>query len=117
MDKLVFLLKTEYMTGQQLISLINYFAQAGQASNAKAFVRKLAQRVPQHRDELMTIAEQLEQEGIKKGRKEGILLGEQRGEQRGIEKVARTMLQNGLDRNMVMDMTGLTEDALTKIHH
>ncbi|EHE7050023.1 Rpn family recombination-promoting nuclease/putative transposase, partial [Salmonella enterica subsp. enterica serovar Adelaide] len=81
----------------------------------------LAQRVPQHGDALMTIAQQLEQKGIEKGIQQGIQQGIQLGEQRGIEKgkleVARTMLQNGIDRNTVMKMTGLTEDDLAQIRH
>ncbi|EHP1983507.1 hypothetical protein P8M82_004756 [Escherichia coli] len=32
-------------------------------------------------------------------------------------KIARTMLQNGIDRNTVMKMTGLTEDDLAQIRH
>lgn len=47
------------------------------------------------------------------------------GEQRGIEKdereatlkIARTMLQNGIDRNTVMTMTGLTEYDLQPSSH
>lgn len=73
----------------------------------------------------MTIAQQLEQKGIEKGIEKGIQQGIQQGiqlgEQRGIEKgkleVARTMLQNGIDRNTVMKMTGLTEDDLAQIRH
>ncbi|RAP69637.1 putative transposase, partial [Candidatus Erwinia dacicola] len=38
---------------------------------------ELAQRVPQHGDALVTIAQQLEQKGIEKGRAEGIQLGRQ----------------------------------------
>ena len=78
---------------------------------------ELAQRVPQHGDALMTIAQQLEQKGIEKG----IQLGEQRGIEKGEReatlKIARTMLQNGIDRNTVMKMTGLTEDDLAQIRH
>ncbi|EDW9588658.1 Rpn family recombination-promoting nuclease/putative transposase [Salmonella enterica subsp. enterica] len=73
----------------------------------------MAQRVPQHGDALMTIAQQLEQKGIEKG----IQLGEQRGIEKGKLEVARTMLQNGIDRNTVMKMTGLTEDDLAQIRH
>ncbi|MBC6509570.1 Rpn family recombination-promoting nuclease/putative transposase, partial [Citrobacter freundii] len=81
--------------------------------------------LPQHEDELMTIAQQLEQIGIEKGLQQGLQQGIQLGEQRGIEKgrnegkleVARTMLQNGIDRNTVMKMTGLTEDDLAQIRH
>ena len=55
------------------------------------------------------------------GRQEGIQLGEQRGIEKGEReatlKIARTMLQNGLDQNIVMQMTGLTEEELAQIHH
>lgn len=64
----------------------------------------------------MTIAQQPEQKGIEKGRAEGLQLGEQRGIEKGeheaILKIARTMLQNGIDRSTVMKMTGLSEDEL-----
>lgn len=69
----------------------------------------------------MTIAQQLEQKGIEKGRLEGIQIGEEKGRNEGkLEgklEVARTMLQNGLDRNTVMKMTGLAEEDLEQIHH
>ncbi|ECI3619098.1 ISNCY family transposase, partial [Salmonella enterica subsp. enterica] len=76
-----------------------------------------------------TIAQQLEQKGIEKGLQQGLQQGLQLGEQRGIEKgrsegereatlkIARTMLRNGIDRNTVMKMTGLTEDDLAQIRH
>ncbi|EDQ1756878.1 ISNCY family transposase, partial [Salmonella enterica] len=48
-----------------------------------------------------------------KGLKQGIQLGRQEGKL----EVARTMLQNGIDRNTVMKMTGLTEDDLAQIRH
>lgn len=89
--------------------------------NTSGQVTRLAERLPQHEDELMTIAQQLEQKGIEKGRDEGIQLGEQRGIEKGRHEgkleVARTMLQNGLDRNTVMKMTGLSEDDLAQIRH
>lgn len=56
------------------------------------------------------IAQQLEQKGIEKGRMEGIQIGEEKGRHEGKLEVARTMLQNGLDRSTVMKMTGLTAD-------
>lgn len=61
----------------------------------------------------MTIAQQLEQKGIQKG----IQLGRQEGRNEGKLEVARTMLQNGIDRNTVMKMTDLTEDELAQISH
>ena len=60
----------------------------------------------------MTIAQQLEQKGIEKG----IQLGEQRGIEKGRNEgkleVARTLLQNGLDRSTIKKMTGLTDADL-----
>ncbi|KSY26031.1 hypothetical protein APU02_18310 [Citrobacter sp. 50677481] len=61
----------------------------------------------------MTIAQQFEQKGIEKG----IQQGEQRSIEKGKHEVARTMLQNGIDRNTVMKMTGLTEDDQAQIRH
>jgi len=65
----------------------------------------------------MTIAQQLEQKVIEKG----IQLGEQRGiekdEREATLKITRTMLENGIDCNTVMKMTGLIEGDLTKIRH
>lgn len=93
------------MTGQQLVTLINYFAHTAELSDAEVFIRKLAQRVPSHKDQLMTLAEQLEKKGIEKGLRAGAL------------KIAETMLKNGMDPVTVIKMTGLTEDDLAKIEH
>lgn len=100
-----------------MITLINYMLQAGKTVDADTFIRELAQRVPQHKDELMTIAQQLEQKGIEKGRMEGCQEGIQLGKRAATLKIARAMLQNGFDQNMVMQMTGLTEDELAQIRY
>lgn len=47
------------------------------------------------------------QGGIEKRRSEG--------EREVIQKIARTRLENGTDRNTVMAMTGLTEEDLPRI--
>ncbi|MEN4703603.1 Rpn family recombination-promoting nuclease/putative transposase [Pantoea agglomerans] len=116
-DRLATLLMADYLSSPQVTALIHYLLQAGESADSEAFVRELAQRVPQHGDALMTIAQQLEQKGIEKG----IQLGEQRGIEKGRNEgkleVARTMLQNGIDRNTVMKMTGLSEDDLSQIRH
>ncbi|MEM6052029.1 Rpn family recombination-promoting nuclease/putative transposase [Erwinia sp. P7711] len=120
-DRLATLLMADYLSSPQVTALIHYLLQAGESADSEAFVRELAQRVPQHGDALMTIAQQLEQKGIEKG----IQLGEQRGIEKGRTegereatlKIARTMLRNGIDRNTVMQMTGLSEDELALIRH
>lgn len=103
----------------KVISLVHYIVQAGETADAEAeaFVRELAQRVPQRGNALMTIAQQLEQKGIEKGIQPGRQEGHSEGEREATLKIARTMLQNGIDRNTVMKMTGLTEDDLAQIRH
>ncbi len=103
---------------KECLTIITAFGISGvQVTVFEAFVRELAQRVLQHGDALMSIAQQLEQ----KGRAEGLQIGEQRGIEKGERevtlKIACTMLQNGIDRNTVMKTTGLTEDDLAQIHH
>lgn len=116
-DRLAMLLMADYLSSPQVIALILYLLRAGESADSEAFVRELAQRVPQHGDALMTIAQQLEQKGIEKGRLEGIQIGEEKGRNEGKLEVARTMLQNGLDRSTVMKMTGLTAEDLDQIRH
>ncbi|WHQ73129.1 Rpn family recombination-promoting nuclease/putative transposase [Pantoea sp. Lij88] len=125
MDRLVTLLRAGDHSSSQVISLVNYIVQAGEVSNAKTFVRQLAQRVPQHENALMTIAQQLEQIGLEKGLEQGIELGRMEGIEIGLQeggqvmqhRIARTMLKSGMDRNTVMQMTGLAEDELAQISH
>lgn len=125
LDRLVVILLAEPLSEQQLVALINYMLQAGETSDAHRFVQELAQRVPQHEDKLMTIAQQLKQEGIARGIEQGIAQGIEQGIEKGIEKgrteaklaVARKMLRNGFSPDIVMEMTGLSAAELASIHH
>ena len=56
---------------------------------------------------MVTIAQQLEQKGIEKG----IEIGKRETTLR----IARNMLQNGVSRDVVMSMTGLTDDGMAQI--
>ena len=55
----------------------------------------------------MTIAQQFRQEGWQEGRQEG--------RQEAIREIALTMLVNGLERTLILKVTGLTEDELQTI--
>ncbi|MEZ2578107.1 Rpn family recombination-promoting nuclease/putative transposase, partial [Buttiauxella ferragutiae] len=116
-DRLATLLMEDYLSSPQVMALIHYLIQAGESADSEAFVRELAQRVPQHGDALMTIAQQIEQKGIEKGIQLGRQEGRSEGEREATLKIARAMLLNGLDHNTVMKMTGLTEDDLAQIRH
>jgi len=120
-DRLVTLLMADYLSSPQVMALIHYLIQAAESADSEAFVRELAQRVPQHGDTLMTIAQQLEQKGIEKGIEKGIKLGEQRGLEKGRNEgkleVARSLLNMGMSRESVQEATGLTADDLAQIRH
>lgn len=117
LEQLVTLLLAGYTNNEQLTSLMNYMLQVGDTAAPETFIRELARRAPQHEEVIMTIAQKLEQ----KGRLEGIQLGEAKGRQEGVLEgklqVARTMLANGIDRDSVIRMTGLTVDDLAQIRH
>ena len=116
-DRLVTLLMADYLSSSQVMALIHYLIQAGETADSEALVRELAQRVPQHGNALMTIAEQLEQKGIEKGIEKGIQLGRQQGRNEGKLEVARSLLEMGMPRESVLKATGLTEDDLAQLRH
>jgi len=119
------LMQSEDLTGQQQTALINYMIQAGETPDINGFLDKLAQALPQHKDELMTIAKRLEQigreqgiqQGIEQGLQQGIAKGHEDGEREASLKIARNMLAKGFDYQAVIEMTGLTQDDLQQIKH
>lgn len=66
----------------------------------------------------MTIAERLRQEGHHHGLQEGIQQGLEQGVQKGTQeedlRIARMMLENGIDRDLIRLITGLLPDDVTK---
>ena len=95
--------------------------QAGESADSEAFVSELAQRVPQHGDALMTIAQQLEQKGIEKGyllgKQEGLEKGLLLGKQEGKLEVARALLAMGMSKETVQYVTKLSAQDFEQIKH
>lgn len=106
-DKLASLFVSGLLSGQQIIVLVNYMVRAGQARNVQKLLYGLAQRVPEHGDKFMTMAEELKMIG----RKEGI----QEGKFAAMQDVAKAMLAKGLDKSMIMEITGLSVDELQQL--
>ncbi|RPD91196.1 Rpn family recombination-promoting nuclease/putative transposase, partial [Candidatus Pantoea deserta] len=115
LHQIALLLDDEFLTGQQRHALVNYLAQTGETADAATFIVKLAQHTPQHKDELMTIAQQLEQIGREKGLQEGLQEGLLEGFREASLKIARNLLDNGMDVLTVMKMTGLTEEEINQL--
>lgn len=108
-EKLGRLMAKGYNSQEQLRASINYLLEAGETATPLLFVQTLIQYSPEHEELLMTIAEQLRQEGI--------ALGELRGIQKTLRQVAQTMLNSGMDPLTVMKITGLAEDELKQLCH
>lgn len=130
-EQLVRILSLGYTTRRQFKTLLNYMLQAGNAAEPVAFLRKLAQKTPlkPHKETLMNIAHFLEE----RGRKEGVLQGMKAGLEKGLRKgrqegrnegqlaattrIARSMLEEGLDPSQVAKLTGLSAQQLDNLQH
>ncbi|WP_194205547.1 Rpn family recombination-promoting nuclease/putative transposase [Superficieibacter sp. 1612_C1] len=107
-EQLASLLAMGYTTHIQRETLFNYMARCGDAVDFSTFFRSLARRAPQHKEELMTIAERLHAAGWNDGKHEG----RQEGRQEEALRIARTMLENGIDREAVLKIIGLPSEVL-----
>ncbi|EGQ7988597.1 Rpn family recombination-promoting nuclease/putative transposase [Vibrio vulnificus] len=130
-ETVVTLLLERLITASQLDSLVEYLLRVGETSNLEDLMRTLAKQVPEHEEKFMTVAEQLEargreqglQQGLQKGRQEGRLEGEAFGRQEGRQEgqqeakvaIAKKMLAAGLDKALISETTGLTEQELSAL--
>ena len=117
LDKLTGLLTQNHISGQQVIALVNYMLQAGEAQDARTLLYEMAQRAPQYGDELMTLAEQLRQEGRIEGMQQGMQQGIQTGEREASRKIARAMLEKGIATADIIEMTGVSAEELPSLQH
>lgn len=91
--------------------------QAGEAQDARTLLYEMAQHAPQYGDELMTLAEQLKQEGRIEGIQQGLQQSIQTGELETSRKIARAMLEKGIPAADIIDMTGVSAEELTALQH
>ena len=66
----------------------------------------------------MTIAERLRLDGLQEGLQQGLQQGLEKGVQKGTQeealRIARMMLENRIDRDLVRLITGLLPDDVTE---
>lgn len=121
LDKLVTTLSLGYTTSQQLRAAMHYLLTRGNTPAPGAFLRRLAHRSPQHKETLMTIAEQLEElgrrKGFRQGRNEGRLQGREEGQKAEALRIACEMLRSGMDKAVVQRLTGLSDAELAQLKH
>ncbi len=118
LERLVTLISAEYTTESQLNSLLSYMVQRGHTDQPQVFYRELANRLPQE-ESMMTLAEWFAEQGMQKGGREGMLEGKREGLQEGKTEerrnIARRMLESGMTREAVAQITTLTDDEIEQI--
>lgn len=105
------------MTDTQLSVLVNYMLKAGNAAEPGALIRQLAQGAPQYKEQLMTIAEWLEEKGRTEGLQKGLEQGLAQGREAEARAIARKMLANGLEPGLIASVTGITPEELSTLSH
>ncbi|WGL99846.1 Rpn family recombination-promoting nuclease/putative transposase (plasmid) [Arsenophonus sp. aPb] len=114
-NEIVKLLSYNYYTDDQVITMFNYLIQEGNAQKPMQFITEIAKQSEKHEGALMTIAQQIEEIGIKKGIQQGIQKGKLEGEKEATLKLAKQFLANGVDRKIVKLSTGLSDKELDKL--
>lgn len=115
MDRLVQLIQNSL--NEELAQVLFHYLLNGSEHVTLTFLQTLAQRLPQHEDNIMTLAEQLKQSGREEGIALGLAQGIERGKQEGKLETARNMLHAGITRKMVLELTGLSEEQLKMLKH
>ncbi|WP_334472328.1 Rpn family recombination-promoting nuclease/putative transposase [Arsenophonus sp. PmNCSU2021_1] len=115
LDSIVKLLSYNYYTDNQVITMFNYLIQEGNTTKPMEFINEIAKQSEKHEGAFMTIAQQIEEIGIKKGIQQGKIEGIQEGEKQASMKIARQMLESGMDRQSVMKFTGLTDAEMSNL--
>ncbi len=124
-DRITTLLVRGFTNDSQLQTLFNYLLQCGDTSRFTRFIQEIAERSPLQKERLMTIAERLRQEGHQIGWQEGKIEGWQEGKLEGLQegmreqaiKIALRMLEQGIDRDLVLAATQLSEADLAANNH
>lgn len=115
MNEIVTLLSYNYYTDNQVITMFNYLIQEGNAQKPMEFITEIAKQSEKHEGALMTIAQQIEEMGIQKGIQIGEQNGMQKGEKQASMKIARQLLEKGVERDIVKLSTGLTDTEMSNL--
>lgn len=116
-EQIVSLLLTGLTNDSQIKTLFNYILRAGDAPRFSEFIRKVAERSPQYKEHLMTIADRLHEAGLQKGRLEGLQEGLIEGRRDEARRIARTMLADGIDISTVQKITRLSAEDIQGLNH
>jgi predicted transposase/invertase (TIGR01784 family) len=116
LEPLGYLLRIASATDEQLETLLNYMLYTGNTAKPKEFTEGLIHLLPdEHKEKIMSIAEQLQQIA----REEGEAIGEARGEARGEAKarlaLARNLLKMNFPVEKIVEATGLSLEEIQSL--
>lgn len=101
---------------EQFRGLMYYIFERGNTSSPGQFLHNITTQTQDYREDVMTIAEQLRQEGELKGIQQGIQQGKQEGYQLGRQDankaLAKQLLADGVGRSSIKRYTGLSDEEL-----
>ncbi len=98
--------------GDLVLSLLYYLHERGEVSNLQELHKLVASELPTEGGRAMTIAEMLRQEGRQEGRLEGLQVGEYNKSL----TIARNLLQEGVNPELVAKTTGVDINILKEIN-
>ncbi len=116
-EHLTAILLSGYANDRQLKTLFNYLIHLGKVFRLGKFIREVAQRVPQNKEKLMTIAERLREMGRRQGKREGRLEGVEEGPRAEALRIAQTMVAEGMALETVLRITGLSKADIRAVIH
>ncbi|WP_063657605.1 Rpn family recombination-promoting nuclease/putative transposase [Candidatus Arsenophonus triatominarum] len=119
LNSIVKLLSYNYYTDNQVITMFNYLIQEGNAEQPAKLIKEIARQTEKHEGALMNIAQGIREEGIQQGiqqgMQQGIQQGKVEGEKQASMKIARQMLESGMDRQSVMKFTSLNDTEMSNL--
>lgn len=119
-EHLTTILLSGYANDRQLKTLFNYLIHSGKALRLGKFIREVAQRVPQHKEKLMTIAERLREVGRRQGSGKVAGKGDWRALRRGSAPKRGVLLKRCSPKvwpETVLRITGLSEADIRAVTH
>ena len=97
----------QLLTHEQFKSLLYYISQEGESKDFKEFYSSLSEALPNLKEDIMTLAQQLKQEGLQQGL--------QQGRHEGELSLAKKLLNRGIDLDLIKSAGGFSEQELIEL--
>ncbi len=92
----------KFLTHEQFQSLLYYISQEGESKDFRGFYSALAEALPNYREDIMTLAQQLKQEGLHEGF------------EKSVNSVTKIMQSKGYDQKTIQEILELSKKELEK---